>query len=447
MSIEFYNRLPTAQKIKEVYEQRGLSQEDIAKHLKCDIETIKLIENKDGVYSREQLEVLREYLDIEAVVLDRHERNQYTGNLSMWRDFINQGKLDDAIRVHESFGLAEITYMPFDEELIMLYKMFEVKFLMMQLNLDLAEDILEQIKPNIKNTYSEIRYHYHCNMGSLYIFHKNYPKALESFIAAYDVGFDDKGKYKHMIHYNLGMCYSYLGMSLRAIVHYERTDNMFKREAADFFPLLIDNGLAVDYAIIGEMNLAKKRLAECVKRAQALSNKIYSCAAMRNLGWICFKEKDFDRALDYFAKADKFISEGEDAYFENLYFKNLCRIVMKSPLAEDELANAKKVLQEQGNDYYQMLFTSLSHLLTLKDELSIKYIENTTIPRLIERYEYYKVFDYYELLENLFEANGEKIKALEIKVASSNLYKKMTQGGVTYEKEIDWPDFSLGYGN
>lgn len=439
-------KLPIAQIIKEAYERKGLTQKDIAAHLKCTAKKIKLIEieeNAGDLYSKEQAENLAELLDINEVVLDKIEAKLYKVRLSHWREKINQGKLGSAAKLLEDYSLDEITYLPFDINLVILYKMFYVKFLMAQRKYDLADELLSQA--DISKMSTENKYHYFYNKGSLNIYHKRYDAALKYYTNAYETSFNDERDYRHMLHFNLGLCYSRMGMCFRAINSLEKADNLVKREAGSPFPMFLDNSLAMNYMRIGELHLAKKRLVDCLRHAEDLRNEKYIGRAMHNLGCLCIKEKEYNRALDYFDKANMFMEQGDDEYLENLYYRILCLIMMKSPLPGAELTRAKSISEESDN--YQFLFNSLSHLLALEQVFSSKYIESETIPYLIERHEYYRIMEYYEVMESFFTENDNKAKASEIKLASYDIYKKITQGDRVYEKEIDWPMLAFNHDN
>ena len=442
-------RLPIAQKIKDAYEEKGLSQADIAELLKCDIKAIELIEKRKEVYSKEQIEKLKNHLEIDKIILNKQEKDRYHSNLEGWRDFINEGRLDDAIRIHDELNaLHEIKYLPFDDDLIMLYDMFRIKFLMAKKEYEAAEEILKGMEAGIESAYPEIKYHYYYNMGSLHIFRQEYEKALESYIAAQDVGFNERNHYKHSIHFNLGLCYSHLGMYLQAIRYYEEADRLYRRKDyahVDFLAMHIDSGLALDYLRIGKTKLAKKKIASCVSLARVYKNKYFSKQAMSVLGRICIAEKEYDRALDYFETANNFVEEGDINHLGILYYKILCFIMMNSPRAESEISCAVSIAQ--NNIWYLMLFTSLSHLITIDDNSSVDYIENIAIPELIKKHEYHTVLEYYEVLENHFATKGNESKALKYKALSGDLYKKTILGGEVHEKEINWPTFSFGYGS
>jgi len=439
----FYNsRLPIARKIKEIYEQKGLSQSEIAKHLGCEAEAVELIEKEREIYSKEQIEKLAEFLEITEISLDINERESYQRGLSAWRVSISKQRFNDAIRVHdELYGLYEIEYLPFDNDLIMLYRMYKVKHLLTEGNYDGAEEILKRAESNIKKEYLRIQYHYHYNMGLLYSLRKGYKEALRSYKTACNIGFSDEDQYK--LHYNMGICYSHLGMYLRAVICYEKAELLSKHDQMDFFSLHIGNNLALDYLKLGETNLAKKKLADCVECAEFHEDREFSGQIMLNLGRICIKEKGYARALEYFEVAKKFMDETSAIHFEILYYTILCLITSRDQSAENELTRAKLIFQE--NKHYSLLFDSLSHILTLENKTSVEYIENTTIPNLIGKCEYFRAADYYSLLEIHFKTSGEEAEALKIKASLSELYKKMIGGGEEYEEEISWPYFTSSY--
>jgi len=438
-------RLPIARIIKEKYEQKSLEIRDIALHLDSTIRKIKLIEiqeNFKDVYSKEQAQSLVDFLCIgpNEAVLSKEDAEKYKSLLSTWRKHINEGKLGSAVKLLENHSLDEITYLPFEHNLIMLYKLFDIKFIMAQRNFDLADKLLGAVE--VRRLSPENRYHYYYNMGSLHIHKKRYDLALRYYTKANETGFEDEQEYQQSLHFNLGLCYSKIGSYLRAILSFEKTDNLIKREGASFFPMYLDNSLGMNYIRIGELHLAKKRLSSCMRYAEALENKKYMGASLHNLGWLCLKEKNYDRAKDYFKRADAFFERGEDAFFENLYYSIICLIKTEDFFTRVEIAFAERVAKEYNNKDYEVLYKTLPHLVTLQKEekeSSLKYIKDKTIPALIRNFEYDKAAEYYEALENHFIKNGKALDALEIKASSYELYKKMTQGGRAYEKKIDWP--------
>ena len=447
MMHQYLFKLPIAQIIKDIYEQQSLTIKDIALHLGCTIRKIKLIEiqeNLNDVYTKEQVNSLVKFLDIKEVELSKEKIKHFKQQLSMWREKISQGKLGAAARHLEECSLHEITYLPFDYNLIMHYEMFNIKFILARRDYDLAERLLSEIE--VKKLSVENKYHYYYNFGTLHIYKKKYDAALKFFTKAYETEFiDDKG-YEHSLHYNLGLCYTYLGMSLRAVLCLEQADKLLKRDNASLFPICLDNVLAVNYMRLGELHLSKKRIVKSLGHAKTLKNKEHIGIAIHNLGCLSMKEKEFDRALEYFNKELEFIEEGEREHYENLFYKILCRIMSDNSWAKSDLSYATKLAQNRDDKEYSALFESLSHLLSLEEESSVEYIETVTIPSLMEKHDYQRILYYYQIMESFFSKNGNKTKVLEINLASYNLFKIMIQGGRTYDKKIDWPDVAFSHG-
>ena len=86
-------KLPIAQKIKDTYEERGLSQAAIAEFLKCDVEIIDSIEHSQEVYGKEQIDKLKTFLEIENIAMSENEREEFYEGLLIWRGHINARRL------------------------------------------------------------------------------------------------------------------------------------------------------------------------------------------------------------------------------------------------------------------------------------------------------------------------------------------------------------------
>jgi len=288
----------------------------------------------------------------------------------------------------------------------------------------LADDKMNEAKLLLDGSTNENLYHYNNNIGSLNFYKGNYGEALRGYIAARDLG-ASIGKIEHTLYFNIAFCYYRLGMYIPAITTLERAYPLYNNDKTMVYGMYLDNLLAVCYIRIGHSAKAKQLLDECLIKAKGIGHKYYAGIALHNHGIACLKTKDYEQALQYFESVFEYFTDGESFYFENLFYKIYCLIVMKSALAKGILTLAKPSTEQ--SEEYNLLFTSLEHLMTLKNSASVEYIETKTIPSLIEKHEYFRVLDFYEVLESFYWKKESKIKALETKALAYDVYKKITQ--------------------
>ena len=128
-----------------------------------------------------------------------------------------------------------------------------------------------------------------------------------------------------------------------------------------------------------------------------------------------------------------------NCYFENMYWKVRCLIALKKmPKAKVLIAQATIQAQDAGYNHYVLGFESLLHMINISDNESIEFIEQTTIPYLIDVHEYYKALDYCDLLENVYKKRGKgyKIRILEMSSVVRRILENIAMGDVSREEVL-----------
>jgi len=415
------------EKIRILRKSAKITQDAFAKVINREVRTIIRAENEleSRCYSQEEIDAIREFLCLGNAPLTVQELATYKEQLYVWRERIKEELLDEARRLHAK--LADITKLPFETELNALYKMIEVRLLLKLGDLDAASDILSEIAPSVEQYTKEIQYHYYYAKGSLGIYQRNFEDALESYLTARNLEVNEFEVEKEAaLHFNIALCYSSYGMYFQAIASFERISNLFSYDRTSATGVIFENCLALDYIKIGHSNKGKEILYRVLARAKALENKIGIGHALHNLGFAYSspKEKEYEKALPYFKQAMSYYQEGDNFYLENLYYQIRCMIALKSHEYNTALLNAKS--KAETNEYYSMHFEFLHRLATTKEkEASMIYIEETAIPFLLDRYEYFKALDYCEELEMYYSKN--EIKLSEIKKIITDIQKRMSR--------------------
>jgi tetratricopeptide (TPR) repeat protein len=308
----------------------------------------------------------------------------------------------------------------------MLYKLLEVRLLMKEGNFSAAGESLKAIEPSITEASNEVKYYFYYNMGSLLVYGKDFEEALRFYLLANGIGADGFEK-EVALHFNIAICYSNLGKYLLAITSMEGIYHLFNHADRTSIPgMLLDNNLSVDYMRIGNIKKARKFIDKTLIRAKSINNRHYIGAALHNHGCACFRSGEFEKAIEYFDEAFDYFRKGSDVYLENLYFQIRSLIALKSSKAKKALHDAKSI--SENNEHYTILFKSLTHLLTMRENASLQYIEKTTIPHLLEKHEYFRALNYCKELEIAYEKKSSKMKSLEMKALAYDIHLKIING-------------------
>jgi tetratricopeptide (TPR) repeat protein len=417
-------------KFLKIREYKGLTQDALSDILGCGTATISRCENGTGKYSAEQIKRLRKSLDLEDVPLFEDEIADFRKRLYFLRDNIRDWRIAEARKLREE--LTGILKVPFEPELRMLFDMFSVRLLMKDGSVDSAEECLTATKFTFDEATAtdEMIYHFNYNMGSLYAYKGDYREAQKYYMKAFDIdGFvKEEGLY-----YNLAYCYSKLGAYVHAVNFLERMHGEFNHSSTSELAMRFENLLGTNYMRIGQMERAKELFEKSLERAKNFGIKPHIGGVLHNYGCVSLKLGEYEEALRYFEQALECLSEGSGMYFENMYFKIRCLIAMKSSMAKVLLPRV--VTSAKGNEHYLLLFNSLTHLSARRNEKSLIYIEEVTIPYLLEKCEYFRVIDYCEFLEKAHR--NTKIKPLEIASILRNVYQKMIFGEVSVSEKKD----------
>jgi len=444
--------LTLGEKIKEVRQFIGMSQHNLAKVTGRGVGTISRIENNKAECDAALLRVIKKAMGISNAPLLQGENATFRERLYVWRNLINSRNPQEARAMSDD--LAAILYVPFEQDLVISYIMYEIKLLIAENDFMQAEKLVTLLEAPIdqhvsdtpthdfhywylsKNSLDTISnenlYHYYFNKGTLLSIHKKRPEALQAFLQAFNIDNHDFDKEASLL-YNIAICYSELCMPAHAILYLERAYALFEADRTSILgnrmdnALRLDNARAVFYISIGELNLASDLLKRCLIRAESTNNHVYVGIVSHNYGCLQLKAGQpqqavvsFDRAFDYFTKGDPF-------YIENLYLKaralfELSEIDDCEVLIQSGLELCRHMYPD--NEKHPLLFQSLAHAITIKDADSADFLNNTAIPRLLEMYECFKALDFCKLLEVSYKRKRQAKKALEVTAVIRDIYER-----------------------
>lgn len=431
-------KMTIEEKIKYFRELNNITQHAFAEGIKKGLSTIIRTEKGERIYKDEEIKAAREYLGIETLPMLDNEIVGYKERIYVWADLIKNERLDEARKLRHE--LVNVNQIPYDTDLIMLYKMVDVRLFLKERSFDEARDNLEWARPLLADASGENQYHFYYSESLLHMYEKNLKEALQSCLSADKIkmeGFEKEAS----LYYNLAICYSDCGKYVLAIGLLERIYNEFSYDRTSVPRMILDSNLGLNYMRLGHIEQAREFFDKAYKRAEGMGHKTFMGFITHNQGCACWRLKEFKRAIGYFDKADESFEEGNRYYFENQYFKILCLINLSDSEGEKMLNQAISLAEAKDDKHYLMLFNSISHLITIEEKDSekdsIEYIEKVVIPYLLDKYEYFRVFTYFDALAKVYTKKRSRMKYLENEKWASDVRKMMTGGKESiYEKQV-----------
>jgi len=420
-----YSTTPS-QKVKMLREASNYKLQEFADAIKCSKSKISKIEAGEWEYSEDDIEMVKKLFGIEGAPFTEKEVRVFRERLYGWKNLIRNGAIDEARRNQKK--LEVIAKVPFEPELSMLYRLFEIKLLLKESKDELVEKMLLTIETDIECSTNENRHHFYYLMGSIYYRRSDFKSALSFYLKSAELEVytfqKDIG-----LHFNIATCYGKLGKYSLAISTIEKVYYEFDYNKTGAARAYIDSILGANYLKIGQATRAKQILEPAISEAIGANHKLFTFFAIHNYGSAFLEAKEYKEAIEEFDRAFEYCDEGDRYYLENTYCKIRCLI------GEKKYSKARTLIVEamtlaEGNEFYLIAFESLSHLMTIKKDESIEFIEKKTIPYFIEKYDYYRVMEYCELLEGIFKKRdkGYKIRALEMSAIISNITREIVFG-------------------
>lgn len=418
-------------KIKYLRNCRNISQIELAKGMKCGLSSVQRSETEGRKYTEEEIKNGLKLFGLEGLPLDDKEAFSFKNKLYVFRNSVRDEYFDKAEKLRKE--LSVIIYAPFYPDLTVLFNSFESRYLLKKEKTSEARKILIPHIRSIKERSKEAQYHYYHMLGDFHRVKGRYKKALKYLHMANDIETDEFEK-ESVLSYNLALCYSEFGKYVVALDILERAYHQFNHKESNVLTMIFYNELGLNYMRLGHIVQAKEFFHKTYDMAIALKHKILIGFSLDNLGCVYFRAGEHKKAIDYFNKANKQVDEGSTVHLETLYYKALSQ--MKVEGANYKATIERGLLLAKDGSLYHILFNSLLYYSDINKQESMDYIEHITIPSLLAKYKFSKVFDYYTALEEAYAkksdaskgARKDYIKSLQISKKAFEIYVIMTNG-------------------
>ncbi|MCL2169498.1 MAG: helix-turn-helix transcriptional regulator [Defluviitaleaceae bacterium] len=420
-----------AQKIRALRKAKGTTQVELAEVILSSSASVSRVELGDYTYNKEEIAAIKSHFGITDMPLTEHECEAFRNGLYFWRDHIRDKRMVEAREMRDRFSPVLILE-PCDDDLPLLYRLFDILLMFYEGGLDKAEQELDKLESKVDTMLPEHLYYFNTNKGSLLALRKRFENALEFYLKALHIFENNKLPFQtniNVLYYHIAHCYTSMESPSHAIIFLGKIPELSNSGKIATYEIGIDILRAINFRMVGHFQEAESLLKNCLLQAKGVQSKSYVGFTLFNLGMLyrCLGKWDeaishLDQALDTFEMASE--------YHLPVVYHRICCLIEKRDFvkaeAEIELSEA---LCSQNQDHV-ILIKSLPHILNISrristyDGESVDFIENITIPFLIKECESFEAVKCYELLLHHFKRTKKKIKILSTKAAIGDIYKK-----------------------
>ena len=386
-------------KIKVIRQECNLSVRNLAKLLHCSHSYISMIENGSRTISCDMLESLKNATGYTGVPIREDEIDSFRQELYRLYDIIKNSQLAKSRKKLDY--MQNIVDKCFEDEFKILYCLFDSYLLLREQKHEEARNKLEALSNRINELTDDQKYFYHYfYAASIY---KDYHEAIQHFLKAENIA-KKILKYEANLYYSLSNMYSRIGYSPKSIAYGEKALKMAQNSPDKAYLLNIEATLAFEYSRIGCYELSLDGLHACLVREDFIENRQRLQVTHHNLGCVYLSIKNYIYAMNHFNTALEFCNVGDRSYLNNKLY------IAHTLVSENKNQKALTLLDElldlaQHMPDMLLLLESAKHSLSLDNEVSLKYIENTSIPKLLKIGDHLTAIKYMNILSDFYEKN------------------------------------------
>jgi len=424
--------LSMGEKVKLMRQTKGVTQQYLADKLTVTRPRLSQLEmgedSGQGDVSADILMQIRKALDLETLPLTEIQREGFKDDLCKWSDVITACKFEKAKGMREK--LSVITFAPFDEEFNTLFNLIDCKLALNLGDISKAETILDTIANKyLDDLTPELLGYYYRNKSAVCDLHQQYRDALVYMTKAFKL--KPHIKPDVLLYFGMGLRHYKVGYLRRAKMFLEKALELCANEPGNVWERHIKYNLVRNYIGLKDFEDAEELLGKIYNEAKHSGDNQFICTVLVQYGYLRRLSGHIPRAIGYFNDAMDYVDKESEQYLEILYQKAWCYIADGGFTACEELLEEGKQLSKD-NRHWTILFESLRHLTTLKDDESTKYLETVTLPHLLNEVpEYPAALEYCKILQKHYEQIGVGTikKEFEIGKMTIRIYEHMFMKG------------------
>ena len=447
--------LPIGEKIRQIRQAKGLSQDNLAKNVGKSKALISRLERGESEFDNETLTAIKKALGIEKAPLTERELEIYWERLWGWHAFVHARRMDKAKGAQEE--LKQIIDLPFETELIMLYKLIDARILFINREDTAVEERLADVEASIdlEQASDELLYLYHRVKGGALTAattrttnsptFESMKERLNHFLLAYE--YSEKMQISDpSLLFSIGNNYLFSARPIMAMRYLEQAKREYDMDKTLDYPIAINSLLAVCYDMLGEYTSAIKLNEAMYAEAIKHNNPYHIGTALLNIGISYGQDGDTDSALRYIEESIPFFGETinqaseavpqsiEDAHAATfLYVCALCNkaiyLMKKKDTAGCKAALEKAMDLAKDFEVLTMEVETTRHM-TLKEENSTEYLESVALPYFRDQgaRAITNALGICDDLESTYRKRGATNKANAIAAIARDIYKQMIFG-------------------
>jgi len=435
--------LPLHKKLKQIRTAKGLSQHSLGSFLGRNTKYVSRIENGETQVTPDVLARILKFMDVETAPLFDNELSIYKSRLWVWRDVIVANRIEEAQNMQK--GLSVILSLPFEQDLIIMYKMIESRLFVIARNMSAIQERIESATPHLDEMSTDALHLYHYIAGIFNFMQTAVPftqtmdsesrsekeiltKALEHFTLSLDYERQSAGFYKDAsLQAFIGNTYTSLGKPVRALISLERSLAAYSGDYAIGIRKM-GASIATCHFHIGDYEQAKNAFEEVLLHEQAVNNRIKIALVLSDLALTNLMLGNHDEALRQCEEAFSIAKEDDLVYLICLSCKIKIFMKIKKTAAAKALVAEGKQLATGEKEIVRVVFEAFGHLMSLSSDKSIDYLENIAIPCLRGTAQNHIALEICSTLEEHFRKKEAKYKTLAMAALGRDIYRDMIVG-------------------
>jgi len=421
--------LSLGEKIKYIRNSKGISQQNMARAINSNQSFVYRFENGQVECDTEMLTKIKKFLEIDNAPLQQNEIDLYKDRIWVWNGLLDSNRIKDARDMRSE--MVSILDLPFEHELLVLFKMIDIKLLTKELKLSEADEKLNEVEALLDNASDEAIFIYHTNKGFVDGSKREYRSSIKHYLQTLNV-VSDYVKPDATVLSNLGVIYLGLCKPYHAVIYLERVLSEYDIDRTHLDRPKVIAMLATAYMYMGEYEKAKELFETALVLAKSIKHEVLTGVILVNMSYVNFYTGNYKHAIELCQEGEKYVNDN-DSKCMTFYRKGMCHYKLK------EIDECKKAIQQgrtlsDGDKRLPIFFDSLEHLTNLNDNNSATYIEETAIPffRTCDNLDKFMALELSSELEAHYIKKRAKTRAWAIAAAARDVYKDIFMKEISF---------------